>query len=173
MAEGSRRRSIAQIVVGFSADNSLALLDDDRNFYGSEDDLSKCSDESEHEGDVGQPQHSDDEENLDESPPAPADEPLAASGPGKRKHSSHDTTPSRLEEVVARVETGCDCREVNCFKCVSPDTLLVLRNTCEALTSEERFVLLAGKLDVLSRRGATRHRGPGEQAAERTRVTYR
>ena len=34
MAERSRRRSVSQIVVGFSADDSLALLDDDRTFFG-------------------------------------------------------------------------------------------------------------------------------------------
>ena len=34
MAERSRRRFFARIVVSFSADDSLALLDDDRTFFG-------------------------------------------------------------------------------------------------------------------------------------------
>ena len=40
MAERSRRRCVAQIVVGFSADDSLAWLDDDRTFFGDSSDES-------------------------------------------------------------------------------------------------------------------------------------
>ena len=40
MAERSRRRSVRQIVVGFSTDDSLALLDDDRTFFGDSSDES-------------------------------------------------------------------------------------------------------------------------------------
>ena len=40
MAERSRRRCVAQIVVGFSADDSLAWLDDYRTFFGDSSDES-------------------------------------------------------------------------------------------------------------------------------------
>ena len=40
MAERSRRRSVAQIVVGFSAHDTLALPDDDRTFFGDSSDES-------------------------------------------------------------------------------------------------------------------------------------
>ena len=38
IAERSRRRSFVQIVVGISADDSLALLDDDRTFFSDSSD---------------------------------------------------------------------------------------------------------------------------------------
>ena len=52
---------------------------------------------------------SDAEENVDEAAPAQDDQPLAASGPGKRKREGQAATVSTLEDVVAGVEKGCGC----------------------------------------------------------------
>ena len=45
MAERSRRRCVAQIVVGYSADDSLAWLGDDRTFFGDSSDESLGDDD--------------------------------------------------------------------------------------------------------------------------------
>ena len=70
MAERSRRRSVAQIVVGFSADDSLALLDDDRTIFGdsSDESLGGTSDDDQSDdaatGATLRDEPSDAEENL-------------------------------------------------------------------------------------------------------------
>ena len=85
MAERSRRRSVRQIVVGFSADDSLALLDDDRTFFGdsSDESLGGTSDDNQSDdaatGATLRDEPGDAEENFDEAPVPPPTEPLAAS----------------------------------------------------------------------------------------------
>ena len=139
MAERSRRRCVVQIVVGFSADDSLAWLDDHRTFFGDSSDESlggtSDDDQSDHAatGATLRDEPSDAEENFDEAP-VPPTEPLAASGPGKRKHSAPEPAVTTLEDMNARVLRGCKCSGKNCFKDVSPDILLTLRNTTCTLT---------------------------------------
>ena len=88
MAEGGRRRSLVQTVIGFSAEHANALVDEDETFYGSGSDHSS----SDSEGERPAPSAtiadlpSDAEENLDEeAAPAQVLEPLAASGPRKEE----------------------------------------------------------------------------------------
>ena len=86
MTERSRRQSVAQIIVSFSADDSLALLDDDRTFLGDSSDESLGSSDDDQSDDAATAatlcnESSDAEENFDEAPVPPPMEPLAASGP--------------------------------------------------------------------------------------------
>ena len=84
MAEGGRRRLLAQTVMGFSPEDGFALLDDDRSFFGCDiksSDLS--SDDESSELDPPEALPSDAEENLDKETPVPRCGPLAASEPGK------------------------------------------------------------------------------------------
>ena len=110
MAERSRRRSVAQIVVRFSADDSLALLDDDRTFFGDSSDgsLGGTSDDDQSDdaatGATLRDKPNDAEENFDDTPVPPPTEPLAASGPGKRKHSAPKPAVTTLEDVNVHVQ---------------------------------------------------------------------
>ena len=94
MAERSSRRRVAQFVVGYSADDSSAWPGDDRTFFGDSNDesLGGTSDDDQSDdaatGTTLRDEPSDAEENFDEVPVPPPSESLAASGPGKRKHSS-------------------------------------------------------------------------------------
>ena len=173
MAEGGRRRSLAQTVVGFSPEDSFSLLDDDRSFFGSDiDSGAESSDDQLSERRTAEALASDAEENLDETAPAPAGQPLAASGPGKRKHKGQDTTLSSLQDVIARVEQGCGCRGANCFTNVAPDDILRIRNICEELSDELSFVLIAGKLEALARRREVSHHVAAAQIGDRDRITF-
>ena len=154
MAEGGRRRSFAQIVVGFSAAESSALPNDDRSFFGWSDQDS--DDQSDDESTDASPLVTlpialaiDAEENLDGAPALQPAQALAAGGQGQPKKSRAQAAPSTVEEVQARVDKGCSCADVNCFKNVSPDTLLTARNTALAMTNEELYCYVAGQLDML------------------------
>ena len=179
MAERSRRRCVAQNVVGYSADDSLAWLGDDRTFFGdsSDESLGGTSDDDQSDDAATdatlRDEPSDAKENFDEAPVPPPSEPLAASGPGKRKHSAPEPAVTTLEDVNARVQRGCKCSGKNCFKDVSPDILLTLRNSTCTLTKDQCFV--SGKLDVLRRRGCVSHHGRAaerQQRRARSRTTY-
>ena len=181
MAEQSRRRCVAQIVVGFSADDSLAWLDDNRTFFGdsSDESLGGTSDDDQLDdaatGATLRDEPSDAEENFDEAPVPPPSEPLAASGPGKRKHNAQEPAVTTLEDVNARVQRGCKCSGKNCFKDVSPDILLTLRNSTCTLTKDKLQCFVSGKLDVLRQRGSVSHHGRAaerQQRSARSRTTY-
>ena len=89
-------------------------------------------------------------------------------GQGQPKKSRGQAAPNTVEEVQARVDKGCSCADVNCFKNVSPDTLLTARNTALAMTKEEPYYYVAGKLDVFRRRGpVTSHHGSIAQWMQR------
>ena len=81
MAEGRRRRSLAQIVVRFSANNSLAFLEDDRTFFGGDSESESTGDWSDGDKEPrlvsAETITSDAEETLDEAPAAAPDQPLA------------------------------------------------------------------------------------------------
>ena len=109
MAERNRRRCVAQIVVGFSADDSLAWLDDDRTFFGdsSDESLGVTSDDDQSDdaatGATVRDEPSDAEENFDKAPVPPPSEPLAANGSSKRNHSAPEPAVTTPEDVNARV----------------------------------------------------------------------
>ena len=178
MAEGSRRRSLAQIVVGFSAEDSLALRDDDLSFFGTVSDQSSGESDGTSSGSSSASESledlpSDAEENLDLAQDEPC-APLAASGPGKRARIPQE--PTTREQLLQRIEANCPCQEGNCFLKVSSDTLLTIKNQIETLSSEHRQIFIAGKLDTLASRGESRgHHGTSAEraASSRSRVTYR
>ena len=106
MVERSRRRCVAQIVVGYSADDSLAWLGDDRTFFGDSSDESLGDDDQSDDAATGatlRDEPSDAEENFYEAAVPPPSEPLAASGPGKRKHSA----PEPAVTISRRCERSC------------------------------------------------------------------
>ena len=143
---GRRTKALVRtnIVVGFSAAESSALPNDDRSFFGWSDQDS--DDQSDDESTDASPLVTlpialaiDAEENLDESPALQPAQALAARGQGQPKKSRGQAAPSTVEEVQARVDKGCSCADVNCFKNVSLDTLLTARNTALAMTNEELY----------------------------------
>ena len=136
MGERSRRRGVAQI-------DSLAWVGDDRTFFGdsSDESLGGTSDDGQSNdaatGATLRDEPSDAEENFDKAPVPPSSESLAVSGPGKRKHSAPEPAVRTLEDGNARVQRGCKCSGKNCFKDVSPDILLTLRNSTCTLTKDQ------------------------------------
>ena len=79
-----------------------------------------------------------------------------------------------LEDVNARVQRGCKCSSKNCFKDVSPDNLLTLRNSPCTLTKDQLQCFVADTLDLLRRRGSVSHHGrtaERQQRSARSRTT--
>ena len=102
-------------------------------------------------------------------------ETLAASGPGKRKQSAPAPAVTTLEDVNARVQMGCKCSGKNCFKDMSPDILLTLRNSTCTLTDDQLQCFVSGELDVLRRRGSVSHHCRAAEQQQRSpcsRTTY-
>ena len=139
---------MAQVIIGFSADESQGLLNDDLSFYGTAgsetEDSSSESDEAS-EATVLLPENlpSDAEEKLDLS--AQDLSASATTGPnaatkgrasGRCKKRALETL-STIDEVAARTDAGCSCTGVNCFLQSSPDSLLKAVNLSEALSHQE------------------------------------
>ena len=150
MAEGGRRRSFAQIVVGFSAAESSALPNDDRSFFGwSHQD---SDDQSDDESTDASPLVTlpialaiDAEENLDEAPALQPAQALAARGQDQPKKPRGQAAPSTVEEVQARVDKGCSCADVNCFK---NDTGYSTHCTQHSARNDERGAVLLRRWKV-------------------------
>ena len=72
---------------------------------------------------LAEPADNDNDEDLDQADTATAtaDEP-----PSKRAKPS--LQPTSAEEIETRCAKGCSCRNKNCFRLVSPHTLLQSRN---------------------------------------------
>eukprot|EP00117_Sycon_ciliatum_P015843 scpid94798/ scgid15533/ len=123
-------------------------MDDDLLFFGSDIEWSDDSpDDKPAEVDTAEALECDAEENVDDAAPAQVDQPLAGSGPSKRKRKGQAATVSTLEDVVARVEKGCGCQGANCFTNIAPDDILRVRNLLGSVlgATQRKFVLLAGK----------------------------
>ena len=160
-------------MVGFSPEDSLALLEDDRSFFGDFSESDSASSDDPSAPDSALELESDAEENFDLVEEAAAQpQPLAASGPRKRKKQPSDVCLSTLEAGSERVYQGCQWREGNCFLQLTLDTLHSVKNCCE-LTGSELQIFIAGKLDVLARRDEPTHHGlAAERAVLRARITY-
>ena len=145
------------------------------HFFGELSDSDSTSSDDPSAPDSTSELESDAEENFDlvEEEAAAQPQPLAASGPGKRKKQPSNIRLSTLETVSERVHQGCQCREGNCFLKIDLDTLHSVMNCCEELTGSELQIFIAGKLDVLARRDELAHHGlAAQRAVSRARVTY-
>ena len=174
------RQSAVRDVIGLPAQDALLLSEHDREFY-SDDRSSGSSDEEaegEHVHESSQPSpiatpaiESDAEENLDEQP-SDTGESHQPSGVGEPAAKRKPPQPvSSIADVQARVEKGCKCGgEKNCFSLVPPEHLLSARRMAESTDRDHLYSFVAGKLDVLARRGATTHGHVEGQT--RARVTY-
>ena len=174
MAE--RRQSIVQEVVGLPAEDALLLSTHDEEFFYAGVSVAESAaldvDDPEDHGDgagadqpLAEPADSDDDEDLDQADAATAtaDEP-----PCKRAKPS--LQPTSAEEIETRCAKGCSCRNKNCFRLVSPHTLLQSRNKTELLNTEALQMYLAGKLDALARSGVVSHHQTAGEAAHESRV---
>eukprot|EP00117_Sycon_ciliatum_P000041 scpid56946/ scgid1023/ len=176
MAEGNRRRSLCQVVIGFTEEANRDLIDDDASFFGdipsSDASASDSADETIALDTTHLPVGSDDEEDLDEydqGQPEPATA-LAAAAVGRDKQPAIKL--SSTEDIEARRVAGCPCAgSQNCFLSVPPEILKSSRNSTEVLGDDDRRVFLSGKLDALANRGDSGHHGAHHAA--RSRVTYR
>ena len=185
MEGDDRRRSVSQVVIGFSEEQSEALRDQDESFYGyssdssESDDSSDSSDTAERSRLAGGYVGSDAEENLDDSflSPVAASEASALGAPvvaakKTKRAPSVESSPADVEERRTR---GCDCRGGNCFLNVSAEDLKTARNLTEELDKASRLIFINGKLDTLANRGETlQHASAARRAAtSRARVSYR
>ena len=174
MAE--RRQSIVQEVVGFPAEDALLLSTHAEEFFYAGVSVAESAalhvDDPEDHGDgagadqpLAEPADSDDDEDLDQADAATAtaDEP-----PSKRAKPS--LQPTSAEEIETRCAKGRSCRNKNCFRLVSPHTLLQSRNKTELLNTEALQMDLAGKLDALARSGVVSHHQTAGEAAHESRV---
>ena len=180
MAEGSRRRSLSQVVIDFSELEREALRDDDTSFYGDPADSSVSSDDSGDESPSASlftlPADSDAEENLDETNAGVSAAPsLAASTGARKKACGPKVEETSLEKISDRCAARCSCRSGNCFLSIPIEVLKSYRNLTEVMDKQSRLIFLSGKLDALSSRGESQH--PMSLAARlgtpRSRVTYR
>ena len=156
MAEGCRRRSLSQVVIGFSELKREALRDDDTSFYGDPADSSASSDGSDDSGDESSsaslltlPADSDAEENLDETNTGASAAPSLAASTGARKKA-------RVPEVE---ETSLQKISDRCARC----------------DKQSRLIFLSGLLDALANRGESQHHMSlaARLGTPRSRVTYR
>ena len=174
MAE--RRQSIVQEVVALPAEDALLLSTHDEEFFYAGVSVAESAaldvDDPEDHGDgagadqpLAEPADSDDDEDLDQADAATAtaDEP-----PSKRAKPS--LQPTSAEEIETRCAKGCSCRNKNCFRLVSPHTLLQSRSKTELLNTEALQMYLAGKLDALARSGVVSHHQTAGEAAHESRV---
>ena len=186
MAEGSRRRSLSQVVIGFSELEREALRDDDTSFYGDPADSSASSDGSDDSGDESPsasllliltlPADSDGEENLDETNAGASAAPsLAASTGARKKARVPEVKETSLEKISDRCGAGCSCRSGNCFLSVPIEVLKSYRNLTEVMDKQSRLIFLSGKLDALANRGESLHHMSlaARLGTPRSRVTYR
>ena len=114
---------------------------------------------------LAEPADSGDDEDLDQADAATAtaDEP-----PGKCAKPS--LQPTSAEEIETRCAKGCSCRNKNCFRLVSPHTLLQYRNKSELLNTEALQMYPAGKLDAVARSGLVSHHQTAGEAAHESQV---
>ena len=159
---------------GFSPEDSLALLEDDRSFFGDFSESDSASSDNPSAPDSALELESDAEENFDLAEETAAEpQPLAASSPGKIKKQPSNVRLSSLEAVSERVHQGYQCREGNCFLQLALDTLHSVKNCCEELTCSELQIFITRKPDVPGRRDEPTHHGlAAERAVLRARITY-
>ena len=183
MAESSRRRSLSQVVIGFSELEREVLRDDDTSFYGDPADSSASSDGSDGSGDESPsasfltlPDDSDAEENLDETNDGASAAPslAACTGAGKKARVS-EVEDTSLEKICDRCAAGCSCRSGNCFLSVPIEVLKSYRNLTEVMDKQSRSIFLRGNLDALANRGESQHdiSLAACLGTPRSRVTYR
>ena len=183
MAEGSRRRSLSQVVIGFSELEREALRDDDTSFYGDPADSSASSDGSDDSGDESPsaslltlPADSDAEENLDETNAGASAAPsLAASTGARKKARVPEVEETSLKKISDRCAAGCSCRSGKCFLSVPIEVLKSYRNLTEVTDKQSRLIFLSDKLDALVNRGESQHHMSlaARLGTPRSRVTYR
>ena len=169
----SRRRSLAHEVIGLQASYLVELKEHDETFFAP---VSDSSDDSETEfAPLSCPDEvsSDEEENLED-----LDNGVTRVRTGnpvtlqeKRTHSGEEAASTTLAVVASKIEEGCGCSGKNCFNLVSPDVILGYRKMCESLGREQLELYLAGKLDVLAKRGAVEH-ARADTPPPRARTSY-
>ena len=179
MDGGNRRRSVSQVVIGFSDEHRAALRDQDESFYGDiiSDDDSEGSVLSSDSSELSPlpALDSDEEENLDESfSLAGADisalgAPIAAAKKTKRA----PVVSTSLAAVEERRNAGCNCCSGNCFVAVTAKGLKTPRNLTEVLDEASRLIFLSGQLHTLANRGETQQHVSVAARASRSRVSYR
>ena len=164
--------SVVKEVLGLPASDATLLAEHDEHFFNDAPSESSSSDEDPLEeamashatsasaGHLESP-HSSDEENLEDLNPAARSSAslnvgLDAGSAKRRK----DAAPTTLEQIAVRIDEGCKCSgDKNCFKLLSPETLLSEKRMTEAVDGDMRESYIAGLLNVLSRHGATAHSG--------------
>ena len=179
MDGGNRRRSVSQVVIGFSDEHRAALRDQDESFYGdiiSDDDSEGSVSSSDSSERSPLPAlDSDEEENLDESfSLAGADiSALGAPVAAAKKTKRAPVVSTSLAAIEERRNAGCNCRSGNCFVAVTAEDLKTSRNLTEVLDKASRLIFLSGQLHTLANRGETQQHVSVAARASRSRVSYR
>ena len=179
MDGGNRRRSVSQVVIGFSDEHRAALRDQDESFHGdiiSDDDSEGSVSSSDSSERSPLPAlDSDEEENLDESfSLAGADiSALGAPVAAAKKTKRAPVVSTSLAAIEERRNAGCNCRSGNCFVAVTAEDLKTSRNLTEVLDKASRLIFLSGQLHTLANRGETQQHVSVAARASRSRVSYR
>ena len=179
MDGGNRRRSVSQVVIGFSDEHRAALRDQDESFYGdiiSDDDSEGSVSSSDSSERSPLPAlDSDEEENLDESFSLAGANISALGAPvaAAKKTKRAPVVSTSLAAIEERRNAGCNCRSGNCFVAVTAEDLKTSRNLTEVLDKASRLIFLSGQLHTLANRGETQQHVSVAARASRSRVSYR
>ena len=179
MDGGNRRRSVSQVIIGFSDEHRAALRDQDESFYGDiiidDDSEGSVSSSDSSERSPLPALDTDEEENLDESfSLAGADiSALVAPVAAAKKTKRAPVVSMSLAAIEERRNAGCNCRSGNCFVAVTAEELKTSRNLTEVLDKASILIFLSGQLHTSANRGETRQHVSVAAPGSRSRVSYR